>query len=195
MPVTRTLSMTAVSALAAVHQPLPPKSLVFRSKDIIRAVAAAVRRSPAFQVVRAHGVHAIEPPAGWPQARNAPTPWVFQSSTLYIWVRQPPCPDGTVVLPRRLPSLQVRPPSIERSSHTWSPAPPLSIEPQPIASVSSKCSAIERPDSVAVTGTRSCGLSPGSRASQYLLHTVAAEATPPVRPKDNVVISSERRAG
>src|SRR4051812_8971577 len=113
--------MIAVRALAEVHQPLPPKSLVPRSNDIIRAVAAAVRRSPAFQVVRAQGVQAIEP-ATWPHDRNAPTPRVFQSSTLYMRVRQPPCPEGTVVSPSLLPPFQVRPPSIDRSSQTSSPA-------------------------------------------------------------------------
>jgi hypothetical protein len=67
----------------------------------------------------------------------------------------------------------VRPPSIERSSHTSSPGLPFSIEAQPIAASSSKCSLIVRPKSVAETGVRSFVASAGSRASQYLLQIVA----------------------
>src|SRR4051812_39455292 len=100
MPVTRTLSMRAVRALAEFHQPVVSKRPVPRLYDCISAVAAAVDRLPAFHVVRAHGVQAISARSpALPQARRAPTPRAFQSSTLYIRVRQPPCPEGTVVSP------------------------------------------------------------------------------------------------
>lgn len=137
--------MTAVSAFAPVHQPLPSNRPVPRSKRIISAVAAAVRRSQAFQVLRAQAVQLISgrSPA-LPQARSAPTPEVFQSSTLYWPVRQPVEPAGTVVSPSLL-SLQVRPPSKDRSSHTSSEPWPPSMVAQAIASVSLTCSRNVRP--------------------------------------------------
>src|SRR4051794_30250689 len=104
MPVTRALSMTACSALAEFHQPVVSNRPVPRLYDCISAVAAAVGRLPAFQVVRAQAVQAISvrSPA-LPQARRAPTPRLAQSSTLYIVVRQPVWPEGTVVSPSLLP--------------------------------------------------------------------------------------------
>src|ERR1051326_7945509 len=118
MPLRRALSMIDVSALALVHQPFESNSPVVRSKRIISAVAAAVRRSHAFQVVRAHAVQAISGrlPA-LPQARSAPTPWVLQLSTSHILAGGPVCPAPPVVAPILLPG-QVRPPSNERSIHT-----------------------------------------------------------------------------
>lgn len=132
--------MRAVRALAEFHQPVVSNRPVELLYDCISAVAAAVGRLYAFQVVRAHAVQAISgrSPA-LPQARRAPTPRLPQSSTLYIRVRQPLCPEGTVVSPSLLPELQVRPPSKERSSQTSSVGLPLLIEAQPMASVSSKC--------------------------------------------------------
>jgi hypothetical protein len=140
-------------------------------------VAAAVRRSAAFQVERAQGVQTMSVrSAALPQARRAPTPWFAQSSTLYIVVRQPVWPAGITVSPSLLPEAQVRPPSNERSIHTSSPVLPLPTEAQAMASASSKCSRNVREKSVAVTGVRSWPLRAGSRASQYLLHTAAAAA-------------------
>src|ERR1700712_5061166 len=117
MPLRRLLSMIEVSAFARVHQPLVSNRPVPRSKRIISAVAAAVRRSHAFQLLRAQAVHvtSARSPA-LPQARTAPTPVLFQSSTLYCPVRHPVDPAGTVVSPSLLPSDQLRPPSHERSS-------------------------------------------------------------------------------
>src|SRR4051794_27699246 len=141
MPLVRMLSMTEVSALAAVHQPLPPNRPVPRSQLIIKVVAAAVLGLQAFQLDRAQAVQAISgrSPA-LPQARRAPTPLLPQSSTLYIRVRQPRDPDGVVVSPSLLPEDQVAPPSKDRSSQTSSPALPLPMEAQPMASLSSMCS-------------------------------------------------------
>src|SRR5262245_54211941 len=121
--------MIAVSAFALVHQPFVSNSPVPRSYRIISAVAAAVRRSQAFQVLRVQAVQVISArfPA-LPQARIAPTPLVFQSSTLNWPVRQPPAPDGIVVSPSLLPSAQLRPPSQDRSSHTSSVGWPLSTD-------------------------------------------------------------------
>jgi hypothetical protein len=50
------------------------------------------------------------------------------------------------------------------------------MDAQPIASVSSKWRAIDRPWTAAVTGVRSPGERAGSRASQYLLQIAAAAA-------------------
>src|SRR3569833_1388275 len=117
MPLIRTLSMIAVSALAEFHQPVVSNRPVPRLYRSINAVAAAVRRSHAFHVVRAQPVQAIVPePAGCPHARSRPTPLLFQSSTLYIKVRQPVPPDGVAVSPSLLPDAHVRPASNERSS-------------------------------------------------------------------------------
>src|SRR5690242_1541762 len=145
MPVTRALSMIAVRAFALFHQPVVENSPVPLLYSAINAVAAAVRRLPAFQVVRAHGVQATSgrSPA-LPQARSAPTPAAFQSSLLYMSVRQPRLPAGIVVSPSLLPDAHVRPPSNERSSQTSSPGLPLSIAAQPMASVSSRCRAMRR---------------------------------------------------
>jgi hypothetical protein len=161
------VSISAVSAFAPVHQPLVSNRPVPRSNRIISAVAAAVRRSPAFQVVRAQDVQASSgrSPA-LPQARSAPTPRAAQSSTLYMPVRQLVPPAGIRASPRRLSPDQVRPPSNDRSSHTSSPACPFSTDAQPIASVSLKCSTKRRPCSVAVTGCRSVPASAASRPSQ-----------------------------
>jgi hypothetical protein len=175
MPLRRMLSMRAVSAFAPVHQPFVSKSPVPRSKRIISAVAAAVRRSQAFHVLRVHGVQVISgrSPA-LPQARNAPTPRAFQSSTLNMSVRHPVQPAGIVVAPSLLPSGQLRPPSHERSSQTSSVARPPSTEAHAIASVSFTCTLKVRPYSVLATGTRSLGASAGSRPSQYRLQTTVA---------------------
>src|SRR6218665_1620470 len=109
------------------------------------AVPAAVRRSQAFHVVRAHWVQAISvrSPA-LPQARIAPTPFVPQSSTLYIWVRQPVAEAGIFVAPSLLPESQERPPSKDRSIQTSSPGLPLLMDAHAIASLSLKCSRICR---------------------------------------------------
>jgi hypothetical protein len=138
---------------------------VLRSHSIISAVEAAVRRSQAFQLLRAQAVHTISgrSPA-LPQARSAPTPRAPQSSTLYCKVRQPVPPAGTAALPIR-PS-QVFPPSKERSSHTSSPPWPPSTVPQAMASVSLTCNRNVRPKRPTLTGARSEGARPGSRASQ-----------------------------
>src|SRR5687768_4388373 len=115
--------MTAVSAFAPVHQPLVSNRPVLRSHSIISEVAAAVERLPALRSLRAQPVQAISgrSPA-LPQTRRAPMPALFQSSTLYIWVRQLVEPAGIVVTPSRLPEAHVRPPSKDRSSQTSSPA-------------------------------------------------------------------------
>jgi hypothetical protein len=146
MPLRRLLSMIEVSAFALVHQPLVSNSPVPRSKRIISAVAAAVRRSQAFQVLRDQAVQVISgrSPA-LPQARSAPTPRAFQSSTLNIVVRAVVAPDAIAAPPSRLPSAQLRPPSKDRSSHTSSPACPAPIVPHAIASVSLTCSTNRRP--------------------------------------------------
>ncbi len=88
---------------------------------------------------------------------------------------------------------------MDRSSHTQSPDPPLSMEAQPIASASSKCNATDLPETEAVTGTRSWGLEAGSRASQYALHTVASAAAaagdvPPAANEDSVAMSTNSAA-
>src|SRR6185437_14494508 len=139
------LSMIAVRAFALFHQPVVAKSPVLLLYSAINAVAAAVRRVPAFQVVRAHAVHTTSgrSPA-LPQARRAPTPVVFQSSLLYMSVRQPRWPAGIVASPSLLPDAQVRPPSNERSSQTSSVGLPLSMDAQPMASVSSRCRPMRR---------------------------------------------------
>src|SRR5689334_23144153 len=161
------LSMIAVRAFALFHQPVVAKRPVLELYRAMSAVAAAVRRLPAFQVVRAHGVHAMSgrSPA-LPQARSAPTPLALQSSLLYMSVRQPRWPAGIVVSPSLLPVAQVRPPSKERSSQTSSAGPPLSIDAQPMASVSSRCRAMRRAKIAVLTGERSVGDSAGSRPSQ-----------------------------
>jgi hypothetical protein len=51
--------MIAVSALALFHQPVVSNFPVDTVKNCISAVAAAVRRSAAFHVVRAHVVQAM----------------------------------------------------------------------------------------------------------------------------------------
>src|SRR3954447_11021948 len=134
------LLMIAVSALAPVHQPLVSKRPVLRSKRIISAVDAAVRRSQAFHVLRVHPVQTISgrSPA-FPQARSAPTPLLPQSSTLNWPVRRPVAPEGIVASPALEPAAEVRPPSKERSSQTSSPGEPFSTDPHAIASVSLTC--------------------------------------------------------
>src|SRR3954467_532947 len=167
MPLRWMLLMIAVSALAPVHQPLVSNRPVLRSKRIISAVAAAVRRSHAFHVLRTHAVQTISgrSPA-FPHVRSAPTPLLPQSSTLNWPVPRPVAPDAIVASPSFEPSDQVRPPSNERSSQTSSPGEPFSTEPHAIASVSLTCALTTRPYRPTVTGTRSPGASAGSRPSQ-----------------------------
>src|SRR3954447_12852318 len=177
MPLRWMLLMIAVSALAPVHQPSVSNRPVPRSKRIISAVAAAVRRSQAFQVLRAHAVQTISgrSPA-FPHARSAPTPVLPQSSTLNWPVRRLLAPEGIVPSPSFEPSAHVRPPSNDRSSQTSSPAEPFSTEPHAIASVSLTCILKVRPYRPAVTGTRSAVASAASRPSQYLLQIAAVTA-------------------
>src|SRR5207248_9575245 len=123
-------------------------------------------------------VQAMVPePAGCPQARSSPTPRLFQSSALYINVRQPVAPDGVAVSPSLLPDAHVRPASNERSSQTWSPAAPPVIAAQPMSSPSSRCRESRRPPVVAEAPSRSPGDSAGSLVAQYWSQIAVAAGT------------------
>lgn len=102
---------------------------------------------------------------------------MFQSSTLYIWLRQPLRPEGVRVSPSLLPEAQLAPPSKERSSQTSSPAAPSSIDAQPMTSLSERWSPMVREWTVVLTGTRSPVAYCGSRASQYVSQSAVPAAS------------------